>query len=267
MKKFIVLLGILALAPGTLYAAPIDVPTALKVGYGQNVAAEKINPWNDWSGPIKWSVGAGGDMVAERELDLNEGEAQAMFYSGKFTFPLYLLGQWDWYADVGMAVNPEVKARVNGADVNYELDNGFSWGAGTNYIFYNNPETGWGVFTDIKYRAIEDTGYDEVSVNGTAFSSFSAATDARWDEWQIALGVTKRWDHWMIYGGPKVTETAIDADVTVGGTRYAFNNARTDMMVGGFAGLSYQFNENVSVDLEGRMGDEMGYAGKVVLKF
>jgi hypothetical protein len=291
-------IGILAILFGavgskTIFAAPVDLPTAIKnvvtptyeerttvheetaTPSGATVSTttteEHRNVWDPETHKVNIAISGEGDFVDKRDLDVSGGEAEGQFYSGKISVPVYLFGQWDWYAAFGVARQLKIDANVAGSNVKYRINHGndnYFWGAGANYTFLRIPEYGFSLFADGKYRRLleNQTEYARFTVNGTD-SPFTANDDPQWQEWQGALGAALQFAHAVLYGGGKYSDVRINADVTSGGTRYALNNTESDQKFGGFAGVSLLANDMLSMDVEGRFGDELGYDAKLTLKF
>jgi hypothetical protein len=216
------------------------------------------------------SLSAKGDWLRERQLDRNDAEIKGKFYTAELSLPAYVFGPWDFYGSVGMTDDLRVNSSFGTTDVDYHLDDAFVWDAGANWVPFQIPmgvETmGAALFVDAKYRSINDTDYNAVSVNGTS-RTFTNNDDAQFKEWQGAVGLAIKTKYVVPYIGGKYSDVRQDADVSVAGTRYNLNNAESDKKWGPFAGIALAANNYLSANVQGRFVDEKAISGEVTLRF
>lgn len=259
-------IGILVLmccfaAANLLYAAPVDVPTAVQ-GLKSKVFESK-----DLG--LALSVGAEGDFVNERELDELDGEAKFNAWGGKVI--LSLVDRFDLYTTLGQVMNPEYKEKILGSNVTFELEDKFFWGVGLNALLYEQKDWGVKLFADAKFRSVDDMGCEALVINGTRYTKSQLAgteLNAKWEEWQVALGVAKQLANYFIpYAGIKFSGVEASAKATYSGTTYDLGSADADKVVGLFVGCAITPLESLSIDLQGRFIDETAFSVKGTFKF
>ena len=242
-------------------AAPVDVPTAVQ-GLKSKVFESK-----DLG--LALSVGAEGDFVNERELDESDGEAEFNAWGGKII--LSLIDRFDLYTTLGQVVDPEYKAKILGSDVIFELEDKFFWSVGLNALLYEQKDWGVKLFADAKFRSVKDMAYEALIIDGTKYTKSQLAgleLDAKWKEWQVALGVAKQLANYFIpYGGIKFSGVEASAKATYSGTTYDLGSADADKVVGLFVGCAITPFESFSIDLQGRFIDETAFSVRGTFKF
>lgn len=259
MKKFGLIIVLVCIFAITANAAPVDVPAKAKEMKGVDYIFEDAN--------IAFLMGGDVDYVDELDLDRVDTEAEAMFYIGKIGVSMDMV---DAYAFLGQARDVQYSSMVSGADIKYEMEEAFTWGAGLSALIYEWKSFGIKFFGDVKYRTIEDMDYDMITLEGIGYSSdqlTEAKTKARWKEWQAALSVGKKLGYVMPYLGVKYSDVDLSGKVTLDGVAYDLGTVNTGDNVGIFAGCSLTPVESLSVDLQARLFDEKGFSMSLVHEF
>jgi hypothetical protein len=230
---------------GKVFSAPTDIPIGIKSG-------DEIN--------TNLLVSLETDLLTERKLNDFDGEIEADFYTLKFTKPIYSteIAKANGYFSIGQIGNAVYKANLSGQNVTYNMDDAIAWGVGINFCIDESSSEGILPFVDIKYRRAESMEYDSVEAGSTSYSGnqLSAANDANYDEWQIALLFGKKIGKFLPYAGVKYSDVRVSAKVQAGSTVYDMNATRGDKILGMVLGCSLSQWQNFNFDIEARLMDE-----------
>jgi len=252
-----------------LYAAPVDLPSAMKDLRSITQQGETIE-----ESKIAFLFDGEFDYVEERELSLSsDAEVKGKFYTGKIIYSF--LNKIDIYGIFGQAHGIKGKATIEGSNYKVNLEDKFTWGAGLNAILYEWEDYGIKFFSDFKYRRTRNMDVDSVTVDGTTYDRDKIIVDVKgkWEEVQFALGIGKQFnfslediEYSLIpYIGMKYSDLDFSAKTTVSGTTYELSSD-SDKEIGTFLGCSIA-SETASVDLEARFGDETAFTARISFKF
>jgi len=259
MKSFGLIIALICVFAVGASAAPVDVPVKAKEMKGADYIFEDLN--------IAFLMGGDVDYVDELDLDRVDTEVEAMFYTAKLGVSADMV---DIYALLGQVRDVQYISMVSGADIKYEMEDAFTWGAGLSALIYEWKRFGIKFFGDVKYRMIEDMDYDMVKLEGVTYSKdqlTGAKSKAKWEEWQAALSTGVKLGYVMPYLGVKYSDAEISGKVTLDGVAYDLGTVNTGGNVGVFAGCSLIPIESLSVDLQARFFDEKGFSVSLVHEF
>ena len=112
---------------------------------------------------------------------------------------------------------------------------------------------------------------NSITVNGTTYSKsqFGSAVSASadWQEWQVALGVSKKFQYFVPYGGVVYSDVKTSAKATVSGTTYDSGSVSSRYKVGPFVGVSILPTKWLSIDVTGRFVAEEAVSVSATVKF
>lgn len=273
--KILIVFGILTLSTAAVYAAPVDIPTILlkpteTSGYADNdIRTQEY--FDQLYGQDEWyrraAIEVEGDWLQERELDQLDAKAEGRFYTAGLKLPAYFLGPWDFYGNAGMTDDFELDARIGAIDVDYKVEDSFTWSAGATWIpFQLASPFGAVLFVDGKYRAINEADYDSVALNGIEFTTFSGSSEASWREWQAAIGLAFKFPNIVPYIGGKYSNVDQDTEVSILGSSYN-TDTESENQFGPFAGVAIVPNDILSLNVQGRFVDEQAISAELALKF
>ena len=270
MKKLSsIILGLFIVLNVTkIFASPIYLPEMVKGKEGLFLAKHQ-----DWSKYLNLTDEGGisfayvYDHLSERKLK-EGGKATADMMGGKIT--LSFLNRFDIYTVLGQLQNPDFKENILGSDVKASLEDKFIWSVGAGAIIYEWEEKGIKIFADGNYRKADDIELESVTVDGTTYSKSQlggTSVNAKWEEWQAALGISKELKYFIPYVGVKYSDVKASAKATVSGTTYDFGSVRSEGKVGPFIGVSIIPVKSVSIDICGRFVDEQAVSAAVTVRF
>lgn len=278
MKKISGLLIILFLLVANvyLYSAPVDLPSAVKGDKGlfsqdenqKNVFRGHYEAVEDWLDAISASLSVEYEDVQERKFDRADGEMEGKIYKGKATVSFG--GKLDLYAFGGQTNDFQYHANIQNSDIIFNLDDEIIWGGGLNAVLYEWEDSAVKLFIDGKYRQMEDADYSSVIVNGTTFNKdqlTAPTTDAKYREWQGALGLSAKIGYFTPYFGVTYSEIKAKAEATAGGTTYALGTAKSDTNVGPFCGISLAPTKGISLEGQARFLNEQSFSGSATIRF
>ena len=145
----------------------------------------------------------------------------------------------DIYTTLGQINDPEFRQTFDGSDVKFELEDKFIWSVGLAGTIYEWEDAGIQLFGDGNYRRASGMDYKAVVVDGTRYtkSELSGEVDAKWEEWQVAFGVSKKFKYFIPYVGVKYSDVKASAKATAGGIEYG-DRDKSKRKVGPFLGVS-----------------------------
>jgi len=276
MKITSLLIMFLLAAGQCLYSAPVDIPTGIKTNKGifpkgedeQVVFKRHYDVANDWLDSISASISAEYEAIEERELDGANSELEAKVYTGKATLSFY--DSIDVYVFGGQTDDFEYRARIQGRDVIFNLEDEIIWGGGINAVLYEWEDAGIQLFFDGKYRQIEDADYSSVVVGNTTFQNSQLTTptvDAEYREWQAALGLSGKIGYFIPYFGVSYSDVKAKARATAGGITYDLDTREAEENIGPFCGLTIVPIDGVSLSGQARFLSEQAFSGNATIRF
>lgn len=255
-KNFVLALILSIIATGVAYAAPVKLV---------DDAAGKGIIGGFMDGKLLMTAGAEYDNVFKRELEEN---VDVEFQSASGELALQYDNRVKAYVTLGQAMSIE-ETETDGADtINYDIEDTMIWGVGLAANLYEVE--GFKVFTDLGYRTMEESDYKSITYNGTVYnlSQLGVLAKASWEEWHLALGVSKKIDIVTAYGGVRFSQVEATTDVSIPSISYnakADANGKND--VGVFLGAKISPLDNFSIDIQGRFIDETAMTIGATLKF
>ncbi|MBU0633573.1 MAG: hypothetical protein KKA52_00750 [Candidatus Omnitrophica bacterium] len=265
MKRLIYLVvsAIFLLVQLEVFAAPVNLPQGVKGKEGVFLN-EKIAGVVDVSGSVLYDnfsrkIKSGGDS----------GKIDANFYGGQVG--LTFSDRFDFYALFGGLSDAELKNSDLGSDVTFEFEDKLMWGLGLSAIIHEWEDSGIQIFGDGNYRQSRNISVDAIVIDGVRYTKDQftpgSSIEAKWDEWQVALGISKKFDYFIPYVGVKYSDIKTSAKATVSGTSYQSDAAKSKGKVGPFIGVSILPMKGVSIDLGGRFVDETAFSAKATIRF
>ena len=254
---------------GIAHSASVDIPL--------NVNEIKGKIWSYEEGEeieegIEFSLAAEADFLASRKLNHLDGKVKVNIYSGKFIYSFADIV--DIYGILGQTNDVEYKAKILNSDVTFNLKDTFIWGAGMRAPIYElkdnyGAESIFKIFVDVKYQQINDMDYKSVTINNTTYhkSDIGGNIKAKWEEYQISLGISKKIGHFVPYSGLMYSHVKASAKAIVSGTTYNLGSDRADKTTGVFVGCSFVPTDQFSIDLQGRFIADEAFTVKATYKF
>lgn len=239
----------------TVFASPINLPTGIKgqegLGLGNNL-------------PAGISAGFLYDHVDKRELNKDSGKVDFDMMGGKII--LSVMNTFDIYTMLGATQNTEYKASDSGSDYVFSLGDNFMWGFGASAIIHEWKDAEIQIFGDGNYREARNIDVDSATVDG-APATLAGTISAKWQEWQVALGISKKFQYFIPYLGVKYSDVRASAQATVSGDAYDSGSVSSEGKVGPFIGVSIIPAKWLSVDVNGRFVDETAVSVATTIKF
>jgi len=257
-RRSVCLVALVMLLCSQVFASPVNMPTAISSKEGAFLDKEGKD--------VDASASFVFDNISERKMKDYSAEASANIYAGRVA--LSLMDKFDIYALFGGISGTEYKGVVEGSDVTLSCKDNFLWGIGLNAIVYEWEKEGIKLFADGNYREAQDIDLDTVTIDGTEYQKPDVIdTSAKWQEWQVAFGVSKEFQYFIPYAGIKYSDVKAGAKATYSGTVYNAGNTKSKDKVGPFVGVSLVPTKGVSIDLQGRFVDETAFSVIATLKF
>lgn len=209
--------------------------------------------------PARWSLGLDAGFQLKREFDLETNPADDWETDERFAY----LGRVSY----GLSENWEVFGRLGAASLKvqdvpgpgdtgtanldyFDMGTEFTWGVGLAGIAVPDFLPNFDVAVSAQY--LQHAGHD-----GSVTSGANVNTPAEnWDysEWEIALLFqTSRYEKYLFYAGPVLNNARISRG-SVGTTEVT--DLEADQNVGVVVGLGFEFIENGTAFVEGRLVDE-----------
>ncbi|MDZ7803155.1 hypothetical protein [Thiohalophilus sp.] len=252
--------SLLAVSITVVHAAPVTLPS------GATGIQGTLHEGKD--GRFKAQVGLGftRDFIDEIELKDYEGEVEGNINTFRLIYSV--ADRVDLYLDFGAAQDMEYRASLSNGDVTFELEDEIVWGAGLAFVVYQD-KGGLAINADLRYRTIQEMGYDSVTVNGTAYTHDQVDVDAeaQYEEWHAALGMSYNLGFMTPYAGVKFVGNDYSATATAGGSTYDFGSTESDKIMGGFAGITMLPSDRLAIDVQGRFVDEEAISASLTFMF
>ena len=257
-------------------AAPIDLPAGVDNPQGAFFKSEAPEPnyrgrsavVDRWLDNVSLSFSAGYERVEDREFDGLGAEKEGKVFSGKAAVSFY--NKFDIYGIIGQTDDFEYRARIDGANVIFNLKDEVIWGGGVSGVLYDWQDGGVKLFFDAKYRQMEDASYSFLYVDNVRFGQ-NELTDptrrAKYREWQGALGISAQIGRFIPYLGASYSDTEIKARATAGGTDYDIGTLDNDVKIGPFCGLAINPFDGLSLKGQARFLDGQAFSGSAMLRF
>ena len=257
MKKgmiFLYVMVMISFCQLVCFSAPVQMPLDMDEGNSSNI----INLVGEY------------DSLVERGLDVASGSIENAEISS-----LRAVGQFDLdsvtgnlYASIGNASGIEYKAKLNGSDVQFKLDDALAWGVGITFELSKDNDTFLRNFIDLSYRSIAPDYYESVTVGGVESSGTALDPKLRagYSEFQAALGVCKKIGNFIPYGGVTISRVDVRAEATIGGTPYCLTT-NSDQMFSAFGGCKLIVNDQISLEAQARAGAEEAVTVRGVYSF
>lgn len=258
------LLPILAVLSFPANAEPVTLPSGA-IGIKGTVYEERPS----WA---RASVGLGieGNVIDESELRDQNGDMEGDIGTVKIIYSV--ADRVDLYADFGVASGMEYSAEqtVNNvtSDVTFAMSDETALGMGIAVVLYRE-DNGLSLNADLKYRKIQDMDYDSVTVDGATSSrdELEATTEANYEQWHAALGLSYQLGMLTPYAGIKFVGGDYSAAAMVDSTAYELRSTGNDSRVGAYAGLTLLPAERLAIDIQGRVVDEEAFSASLTFMF
>jgi hypothetical protein len=261
-RRIVVLLVLGLLLCSQVYASPVNLPNGLKGKEGLFITKELAQE-NNWYDAEQCGISASFvfDNFSRKIKGAGEDrKVNANFYGGQVG--LTLLNRFDLYALFGDLNNAELKGNILGYR-KIEFKDEFMWGVGLSAMIYEWEKTGIGIFGDANYRQAKDIGAEPLPT----IDEFGIGAKAKWDEWQVALGVSKKFKYFIPYVGVKYSDIKTSGELTSPVGTFGLGSAKSKGKVGPFIGVSILPIKGVSIDLGGRFIDETAFSAKASVRF
>jgi len=272
--KVVLLFLMLALFSVSLvYASPVNLPTGISSKEGALLTKQdRADMMAGSEEDVDLSASLAFDHISKRKMKYDSPEAQGNFYEGKLT--VTLIDIFDIYGLFGGVSDAEYKFIDRGSDdVEYNLENQYMWGVGLSAIVFEledseEGDTGFTLFVDGNYRSVRDIDIESATINGAEVQESDLLyASAEWQEWQLAIGVSKKFKYFIPYAGVKYSDVKAEGKATYLGTKYDMGDNESKDKVGPFVGVSIVPTNGFSIDLQGRFVDEEAYSVSATLKF
>ena len=262
-KVLVVAVCLVVVGLGVAQASPVQIPGAQ--------SAQVMRPENSehlwYNEEYTLSIGAQYDSVTERELE-SDNEAELNAVSAKIS--LDYKDRMSIYTTLGQTSDAMLTERSGSNTYKYFFEDSFVWSVGITAKLYTFEDIGLDVIGDASYRDASEMEVDELDINGTRYSKsqFTAGSsiEADWEEWQVALGVSKKFDQFTPYAGIKYSDVDAKGRATVSGTTYD-TSAEADQNVGIFVGATVEALDGLTFDIQGRFIDETAFTLSANYKF
>jgi len=264
----LLLIGLSLFLSTIVYAASVDLPSGVK---GLRGVIGRYYQGEEWIENAEIGTGIEFDYINQRKLEKHSAKIEGFVLSGRLFCSF--VDTVDIYGFFGEAFDAKYKANISGVGVEFEMEDKFMGGGGLSAILHEWEGIYHTVilFGDAKCRTITGMDYESVSVDGVKYKKdqLGGKMNAKWKEWQVALGVSCRFEEspYIPYAGVKYSDLSASAKATIGGTTYDLGSASSDNKIGLFIGLSAVPTERFSIDCEARFIDEVGFTLKGIYKF
>jgi len=127
------------------------------------------------------------------------------------------------------------------------------WGIGVDGTIYEWEKYGLSIFGDINYRQAKDIGAETLVIDGTEYKlgDFDITAKAKWEEWQVALGIAMKFKYFIPTYGIKYFDVKTSAKISYSGDTYGSDSAKSKNKVDPFIGVSIIPVKGISIDLDG----------------
>lgn len=232
---------------GAVQAAPI-----------QRVSGNTAELWgND---DFSFGVGVQYDSLDEREL---EGNSEIGFDAVSGLLALDFMKQYRLYGTLGQTSNGLITEKVAGTKIDYDVEDDLIWSVGLAADLYTIEDQELTFFGDISYRSLSESTIENLKVNGSTISLAGLGVEADYEEFQVALGLSKKFEKFTPYAG--VQYSNIDYVARVGSSYEAVGDAADEFGV--FVGSSIEAFKGVDIDVQGRFVNETAFTVGATYKF
>ena len=256
---FLVVLGLLLCSQ--VFASPVNLPSGI-IGKEGLFLKEKISDIVSISGSFLYD-----NFTRKIKGGGEDAKINANFYGGQINFILF--NRFDLYALLGGVNNAEIKGNDSGSDWKLEFNDKLMWGLGLSGMIYEWEKIGIQIFGDANYRQSTNIGDKSLTIDGDTYSpgEYGVVSKTKWQEWQVALGVSKTFKYFVPYAGVAYSDIKASTEVTYSGDTYGSDKAESKGKVGPFIGVTIIPLKGVSIDLGGRFVDEAAFSAKATVRF
>lgn len=195
----------------------------------------------------QWFIGFESNLVFEREMKKNLGDASSRQYFYNTSYGLY-----DWFSFDGKLGMGDTKFEP-GDTGKLDFDSGFAGAYGARFKIYNNEEK--------NIRAI--FGFQHISAHPPKKVVHNMKYAAIWDEWQFSLLLSKAFGRIEPYAGVKASQLFIIRKDNVT-DKSTWNGARRHFGI--FGGASVDLPKNWLLNIDGRFIDENALSAAISYK-
>lgn len=247
-------------------ASPVNLPTGIKDQEGLPLGQFFSGNSEIASDLAQTSAGVVYDYVGKRELSKDSGSANFDMVGGMID--LAVLKNYDVYTVLGGTTNSDFKANIDGDSTKWDLSDNFVWEVGVDGVLYDWQSTGIKFFGDGNYRQASSIGLDSVTIDGTKYpSSDFGSVSAKWEEWQVALGISRPFQYFIPYGGVVYSDVKTSAKAVLAGDTFGIGSVSSKYKVGPFVGVSILPTKWLSIDVTGRFVAEEAVSVAATVKF
>lgn len=208
--------------------------------------------------PSHWSLGFDGGFQLKREFELETNPAdkwetdERFAYLGRVSYGLS--ENWEVFGRLGAATLKVQDAPGNDSGVAsldyFDMGTEFAWGVGLAGIAV--PDFLPNLDLAVSAQYLQHGSHDGSITSGANINAIAENWD--YSEWEIALLFqTSRYEKYLFYAGPVLGNARISRG-SVGTTEVA--DLETDQNVGVVLGIGFEFIENGTAFVEGRLVDE-----------
>lgn len=261
VRRIVVLLILGLLLCSQAFASPVNLPSGI-IGKEGLFLKEKISDIVSISGSFLYD-----NFIRKIKGGGEAGKVSSNFYGGQIN--LILFNRVDLYAILGGLNNAEIKGNDLGSDWKLEFNDKLMWGLGLSSMIYEWEKAGIQIFGDANYRQARNIGDESLTIDGTKYipGEYGVVSKTKWQEWQVALGVSKTFKYFIPYLGVKYSDVKASTEVTYSGDTYGSDNVESKNKVGPFIGVTILPIKGVSIDLGGSFVTESAFSAKATVRF
>lgn len=240
--------ALMVLFTTNVFAAPVGIPNKLK----------SLSSMTDISnGELDFHQGFEFDFMS-KDLDKYDAELDVNFYKAKLG--VTIADNYDIILGIGTSDEAEY-SESDGSYVN-PMDDDIVYSLGLSAIITEFEDSGLSLYAAYNYLNYSNVSFEREFTRNGGKASWSSWVDidADYVEWQLALGIAKSVEFelgdtaaiWVPYAGFKYSDAELEINSNIASTA----TLDADENFGVFLGSSLTLNENISFDIEGRLGDE-----------
>lgn len=269
LGKYLLLILFLVVAfAASTYAAPVGLTSEADATTSAQLLGE-----NDLG--IDLSIGCVADL-SKRDLDIEQGEFEMDAYLARIG--LSIMERFNFYIDIGQAMNMEYDYRMYGQDHKVSYDDEVIWGTGLSALVYR-WDNGLEIGVNASYRQA-DLKVDKVKIDTLSYqrSQLLNLSEDDFKEYQGGIELAWKKDYFIPYVGVKYSDVELGSSYRVAPTTYNAKGKNADKNYGVFVGLSIipklsflspstPDSMPLSINLEGRFIDEEAISAGISYKF
>jgi len=220
------------------------------------------------------TIGVFADCVNDRKMDIDSGAIEIDAVGVRISFDAFK--RYKYYMELGETLDFTYSYVIQGEDYTADFNTNFIWGLGASALILK-WDNGLQLGANLSYRQISND-LTKVSIDSATYYDddteiSSCNTKGGFKEYQAALELSWKTEYFSPYIGIKCSEAEIDFDITVSGVaRNASEEAKEKYGV--FVGCTFSpklnilpNNEQVSINVEGRLIDENAVSASLNFKF